>query len=61
MMVAFLAQLAVIYVPALQWVFRTKGLNGAEWGQIILVSLIVVVAVEIDKAIRRQRKAATAG
>jgi P-type Ca2+ transporter type 2C len=56
MVVAFLAQLAVIYVPALQWVFRTEALNGAEWGQIILVALIVVVAVEIDKAIRRQRK-----
>ena len=54
MVVAFLAQLAVIYVPALQWVFRTEALNGAEWGQIILVSLIVVVAVEIDKAIRRR-------
>jgi P-type Ca2+ transporter type 2C len=56
MVVAFLAQLAVIYVPALQWVFRTESLNGSEWGRIILVALIVVVAVEIDKAIRRQRK-----
>lgn len=59
MVAAFLAQVAVIYVPFLQWVFRTEALVGAEWLQIILVALAVVIAVEIDKAIRRRRKAAT--
>jgi P-type Ca2+ transporter type 2C len=56
MLAAFLAQIAVIYVPALQWVFRTEPLAGAEWVRIILVALTVVVAVEVDKAIRRRSK-----
>jgi hypothetical protein len=44
----------VIYVPAFQWVFRTEALSGGEWLQIVLVALTIVVAVEIDKAIRRR-------
>jgi len=56
MVAAFLAQLAVVYVPALQWVFRTEPLNGADWVQIVLIALTVVVAVEVDKAIRRHKK-----
>jgi Ca2+-transporting ATPase len=61
MVTSFLAQLAVIYVPALQWVFRTEALSGGEWFQIVLIALSVVVAVEIDKVIRRRRKPSTAG
>ncbi len=54
MVASFLAQVAVIYVPALQWVFRTEALSGGEWLQIVMVALTIVVAVEIDKAIRRR-------
>ena len=56
MVAAFLAQLAVIYVPALQWVFRTEALALSDWVQIVMVSLTVVIAVEADKAIRRHRR-----
>ncbi len=56
MISAFLAQIAVVYVPALQWVFRTESLTLEEWGRILLVALSVVIVVEIDKAIRRQRR-----
>lgn len=56
MVAAFLAQIAVVYVPALQWVFKTEALNGMEWVKIMLVAITVVVAVEVDKAIRRRRK-----
>lgn len=56
MVAAFLAQLAVVYVPALQWVFRTEALALSDWLQIVLVSLTVVIAVEADKAIRRHRR-----
>jgi potassium/sodium efflux P-type ATPase len=52
---AFLAQIAVIYLPALQWVFRTEALDGSDWARIVLVALIVVVAVEMDKAFRRRK------
>ena len=55
MIAAILAQIAVVYVPALQWVFRTESLTGAEWIQIGLVALTVVLAVEMDKLIRRKR------
>ena len=54
MIAAFFAQMAVIYVPALQWVFRTVPLSVHEWGQITLVTVTVVVAVEMDKWIRRR-------
>ncbi|NWF94476.1 MAG: HAD-IC family P-type ATPase [Syntrophaceae bacterium] len=56
MVAAFLAQIAVIYLPALQWVFRTEPLTGSEWIRIVFVALTVVAGVEIDKAIRRYKK-----
>jgi Ca2+-transporting ATPase len=56
MVAAFLAQIAVVYLPALQWIFRTESLALGEWTRILLVSLTVVVAVEVDKAIRRRKK-----
>lgn len=52
MVAAFLAQIAVIYVPALQWVFRTDVLALSEWVKIGLVASTVVFAVEIDKLLR---------
>jgi Ca2+-transporting ATPase len=55
MIAAFLAQLSVIYVPALQWVFRTEPISVNEWIQIILVASTVIFAVEIDKWLRRKK------
>jgi len=55
MVAAFLAQIAVIYVPALQWVFRTVPLSLGDWGWIALVAISVLIVVEIDKAVRRGR------
>jgi Ca2+-transporting ATPase len=54
MVAAFFAQMAVIYVPALQWVFRTGPLSVSEWIQIALVTVTVIIAVEVDKWIRRR-------
>ena len=56
MVAAFLAQIAVIYVPALQWVFRTDAISGIEWLKIGGVAVSVVAAVEIDKYWRNRRK-----
>jgi len=56
MLAAFLAQLAFIYVPALQWIFRTEPLTGRNWVEIGLISLSVIGVVEIDKCIRRWRE-----
>lgn len=55
MIAAFLAQVAVIYVPALQWVFRTVPLTAGDWARVTLIAVSVVIAVEIDKAIRKRR------
>jgi len=55
MVAALLAQIAVVYIPALQWVFWTEPLTGADWIQIGLVALTVVLVVEVDKLIRRRR------
>ncbi|WP_353684644.1 cation transporting ATPase C-terminal domain-containing protein [Thermodesulfovibrio sp. 3907-1M] len=52
---SFLAQLAFIYLPAFQWIFRTQPISMADWQNILLVSLSVIVVVEIDKWFRRKR------
>ncbi|RJX19878.1 MAG: HAD family hydrolase [Desulforudis sp.] len=47
------AQIAVIYVPALQFVFRTVPLTLDDWVAVIGVATTVLVVVEIEKALRR--------
>jgi Ca2+-transporting ATPase len=55
MIAAFFAQLTVLYVPALQWVFRTVPLSMTEWLEIGLVTVAIIIAVEFDKWIRRRK------
>ena len=57
---AFFAQLAVLYVPALQWLFRTVPLSAGEWIEVIVVASSVLVVVEVDKWLRRRRVATAA-
>ncbi|KAA0242866.1 MAG: HAD family hydrolase [Candidatus Brocadia sp. AMX2] len=52
MIAAFFAQLAVLYVPTFQWVFRTEPLTTREWVNVGAITVIIVIAVEIDKWIR---------
>ena len=47
-------QLAVIYVPALQAVFRTEALTAGELGLCLAGAAVVFFAVEAEKWIRRQ-------
>jgi Ca2+-transporting ATPase len=54
MIAAFFAHLTVLYVPTLQYVFRTMPLTPMEWVRILLISFTVVIVVEIDKWIRRK-------
>ncbi len=56
MIAAFLAQLSVIYVPALQWVFRTEPITLDEWVNILIVSITVIIIVEVDKWNRRKKR-----
>jgi Ca2+-transporting ATPase len=52
---AFIAHLAAIYLPAMQWIFRLEPIGAMEWLRIGLVSITVVIAVEIDKWLRRMK------
>lgn len=64
MIAALFAHLAVLYVPVLQWVFRTVPLTREEWIDIGVITVAIVIAVEIDKLIRRRKrktKASAAG
>lgn len=56
---AFFAQMAVLYVPTFQWIFRTVPLTIYEWAEIALVTVTILVAVEIDKLIRRKKQEVT--
>ena len=47
-------QLATVYVPALQPVFRTQALSAAELALICGLAAVVFVAVEVEKAWRRR-------
>ncbi len=55
MIAAFFAQLAVLYVPAFQYIFRTTPLSVGEWLEIGLTTSTIVLAVEVDKWLRRRR------
>jgi Ca2+-transporting ATPase len=57
MIAAFFAQMAVLYVPAFQWIFRTVPLSMTEWLEVGLVTVTIVIAVEFDKWIRRRKRA----
>jgi Ca2+-transporting ATPase len=52
---AFFAHLAVLYVPALQYVFRTVPLDFGQWVIVTVSSITVVIGVELDKFMRRRK------
>ena len=54
----FGAQLAMVYLGPMQFIFDTVPLSWEEWIGKIPIALTVVVAVELDKLIRRKRRAA---
>lgn len=51
-LLTFVLQLALIYVPVLQGIFSTQALSWQELGGCILVSLLVFHAVEMEKLLR---------
>jgi magnesium-transporting ATPase (P-type) len=54
---AVLAQVAVLHVPFFQMVFQTTALTWEQWVLVILVGMSVVVVEEIDKWFIRRRHA----
>ncbi|MFH1786174.1 MAG: cation-translocating P-type ATPase C-terminal domain-containing protein, partial [archaeon] len=53
-LISFLLQLAVVYLPPLQVAFHTTALSRMEWGWIFLMASTVVVAMEIKKMLARK-------
>ncbi|MEQ9483977.1 cation-translocating P-type ATPase [Coleofasciculus sp. F4-SAH-05] len=53
----FLLQLAVVYVPFLQDIFNTTGLSLYDLGISLAMSTIVIWAMELDKGLRRYKNA----
>jgi Ca2+-transporting ATPase len=47
-------QLAAIYVPALQQVFKTASLTVAELGMVAILCSVVFIAVEFEKWLIRR-------
>jgi Ca2+-transporting ATPase len=50
----FLLQMATIYVPALNPIFKTEALDAAELGACLMISSVVLLAVEIEKWLVRR-------
>jgi Ca2+-transporting ATPase len=48
-------QLATVYLPFLQPIFRTEALSLGELGLCVAAASVVFIAVEIEKAVQRQR------
>ena len=55
-LLTFLLQLSVIYVPSLQTIFKTTALPMGELLSCLLLSTVVFRAVEAGKLISRLRK-----
>ena len=49
----FLLQMATLYVPALNAVFKTQPLDAGELGLCLALSSVVFIGVEIEKWLRR--------
>jgi Ca2+-transporting ATPase len=52
--VTFLLQMATIYVPALHPIFKTEALDGGELAVCLVISGIVLLAVELEKWLVRR-------
>ena len=50
-------QLATVYVPALNDVFKTEPLSAGELALALAASAGIFVAVEIEKWVKRRRRA----
>jgi Ca2+-transporting ATPase len=51
-------QLVVVFVPFLREIFKVALLNGIQWIEIIIISLMPLVIVEVYKLLNRASKAA---
>lgn len=58
-LLTFFLQVAVIYVPTFQRLFKTTPLTAWEFILTLLVSSVIFIAVEVEKLFKRRKEAAT--
>jgi hypothetical protein len=51
---ALSVHVAALYLPPTQFVLRVEPISPEAWIRLVLVSLSVLVAVELEKAVRRR-------
>jgi len=56
--IAVSVHVAALYLPPTQFVLRVEPIDLAAWGRIVPAASTIIVAVEIDKLVRRRRDAA---
>ena len=52
---ALVIHVGALYLPPTQFVLRVEPLDLATWVRIVAMSITIVIAMEIDKAVRRRR------
>jgi Ca2+-transporting ATPase len=55
-LLSFVLQLATIYIPSLNPLFRTQPLSAGEFLAVAVLSAVVFAAVELEKLARRRQK-----
>jgi hypothetical protein len=51
-----LLQFAFTYLPVFQQVFGTAAISWQAWGEIAAVAALALLAIEGEKALRRERR-----
>jgi Ca2+-transporting ATPase len=54
--ISFLLQMAVVYVPFFQLIFKTEPLRTADWLMVVTISSLPLWAMELVKAFSRKCK-----
>jgi Ca2+-transporting ATPase len=52
--ISFLLQMAVVYLPFFQLIFKTEPLRIADWFMVVIVSSLPLWAMELVKAINKR-------
>lgn len=52
-LISFVLQISVVYIPALQVIFKTQSLSGTDWILVLVISSFPLLAMELVKLVAR--------